>query len=75
MSRTQPVDVGLTAGFSLDWRRGNAVVPIDIRYSIGFIDFLKRDPSDPYDRTLLHSVFSISAGLGWIFDFTKQKEF
>jgi hypothetical protein len=75
MSSTQPVDVGLTVGLSLDWKRGNAVVPIDVRYTMGFIDFLKRDALNPYDIRLTHSVFSISAGLGWIFDFTKKKEF
>ncbi|HUI91715.1 MAG TPA: porin family protein [Chitinivibrionales bacterium] len=76
MSSTQPVDVGLTAGLSLDCRMGaNGVIPIDIRYSIGLIDFYKRDAPNLYDRTLLQSVFSISAGLGWIFDFTKKKEF
>jgi hypothetical protein len=75
MPLTQPVDVGLTVGASLDWKRGNAVIPIDVRYTLGFIDFLKRDEQNPYDLRLTHSVFSISAGLGWIFDFTKKKEF
>jgi hypothetical protein len=75
MPQTQPVDVGLTVGLSLDMLRGNAVIPIDVRYTLGFIDFLKRDPQNPYDLRLTHSVFSISAGLGWIFDFTKKKEF
>jgi hypothetical protein len=75
MSITQPVDVGLTVGLSLDILWGNMVIPIDVRYTMGFIDFLKRDPQNPYNIRLTHSVFSISAGLGWIFDFTKKKEF
>jgi hypothetical protein len=75
MPRTQPVDVGLTIGLSLEAIRGNAVIPVDIRYTMGFIDFLKRDALNPYDIRLTHSVLSVSAGLGWIFDFTKKKEF
>jgi hypothetical protein len=75
MSITQPVDVGVTVGLSLDAIRGNAVIPIDVRYTMGFIDFLKRDELNPYDIRLTHSVLSVSVGLGWIFDFTKKKEF
>jgi hypothetical protein len=75
MSKTQPVDVGLTAGFALEVKQGNAVIPVDIRYTIGFIDFLKRDEMDPYSIRLTHSVLSISIGLGWIFDLEKKKEF
>lgn len=75
LPQTQPVDVGATIGLSLDILRGNMVIPVDVRYTMGFIDFLKRDPQNSYDLRLTHSVFSISAGLGWIFDFTKKKEF
>jgi hypothetical protein len=75
MLKTQPVDVGITVGLSLDAIRGNAVIPIDVRYTMGFLDFLKRDALNPYDIRLTHSVLSVSVGLGWIFDFTKKKEF
>ena len=75
LPKTQPVDVGATVGLSLDMIRGNAVIPIDVRYTMGFIDFLKRDAQNPYDLRLTHSVLSVSVGLGWIFDFSKKKEF
>lgn len=73
MSDINPVDLGLTAGLSLDIKRGNLLIPIDIRYTWGAINFLNNSKDD-YPEQLHHSVFSISAGLGWILDVGKKKE-
>ncbi len=71
-SKTQPVDLGLTAGLSLDIKRGNEIIPIDIRYTWGATNF---ENNINYQVQLRHSVFSISAGFGWILDFAKKSEF
>jgi hypothetical protein len=70
--KTQPFDLGLTAGLSFEVKQGNAVIPIDIRYTWGATNYLK---NPDYNLELHHSVVSISAGLGWIMDFAKKKEF
>lgn len=70
-SEVNPVDLGLTAGLSLDIKRGNLLIPIDIRYSWGVFNFLDKNKVD-YTEELHHSVFSISAGLGWILDLAKK---
>ncbi len=72
-AKTQPVDFGLTAGMSLDIKPGTkAIIPIDIRYTWGATNFLN---NPDYPLALHHSVFSISAGFGWILDFSKKSEF
>jgi len=73
MSFINPVDLGLTAGLSFDIKRGNLLIPIDIRYTWGATNFLNNSKAD-YPEQLHHSVFSISAGLGWILDVGKKKE-
>jgi hypothetical protein len=72
ISKTQPFDLGLCAGLSVDIKHGNAIIPIDIRYIWGATPFLK-DPD--YTLAMHHSVFSISAGFGWILDFVKKSEY
>jgi Outer membrane protein beta-barrel domain len=66
-----PADLGLTAGLSLDIKRENLLIPIDIRYTWGATNFLN---NADYPVELHHSVFSISAGLGWILSMGKKKE-
>lgn len=66
-----PFDFGLAAGFSLDIKRGNILIPVDIRYVWGATDFLN---NADYPVALHHSVVSISVGLGWILDVGKKKE-
>jgi hypothetical protein len=75
MSKTRPYDAGLAGGLSVEIKRRNAVIPIDIRYTFGLTDFLKHDAPDAYGVKLHHSAVSISAGVGWIFDFSKKNEF
>ena len=72
LAQTQPFDLGLCAGLSLNIKHGNAIIPIDIRYTWGATNFLN---NPDYPLALHHSVFSISAGFGWIVDFTEKKEF
>ena len=69
---TQPVDLGLTAGVSLDIKRGNAIIPIDLRYTWGATNYLN-NPN--YPLVFHHSVLSLSVGFGWIVDFAKKSEF
>jgi hypothetical protein len=70
-SYINPVDFGLTAGLSLDIKRGNLLIPIDIRYTWGATNFIDKNKAD-YTVELHHSVFSLSVGLGWIFDLAKK---
>ncbi len=72
LQRTQPVDFGLTAGVSMEIKQGNAIIPIDFRYTWGATSFLK---NPDYPVQLHHSVFSLSAGFGWIFNMAKKGEF
>jgi hypothetical protein len=69
---TQPIDLGLTAGVSLDIKRGNAIIPIDLRYTWGATNYLN-NPN--YPLVFHHSVLSLSVGFGWILDFAKKSEF
>jgi hypothetical protein len=71
MAFTNKFDFDVTVGLSLDIRRGNALIPIDIRYSYGLTNYVK---SSVYNAHLRHGVFSISIGLGTIVDLVKNKE-
>jgi hypothetical protein len=68
---TQPVDFGITAGFSVDIRRGAYFIPIDVRYMLSLTNFAK---SSDYDAHVMHGVFSISVGVGHILNFKKIEE-
>lgn len=67
---TNTMDFGVTAGVSLDIKRNNFIIPIDIRYTLGLVDY-------PQDNTykVTNGVFSISAGLGYLVNAKKEKEF
>jgi hypothetical protein len=75
LSAINPVDFGITAGLCLALNYDKAVIPVDIRYTFGLINFLNKETRSSYDLRLTHSVFSISAGLGWKIDLKKKKEF
>jgi hypothetical protein len=68
---TQPVDFGMTAGFSVDIRRGDYFIPIDVRYMLSLTNFAK---SSDYDAHVMHGVFSISVGVGHLVNFKKTEE-
>jgi len=72
LEQTNRFDFDVTAGFSLDIRRGNAFIPIDVRYILGLTNFAK---ASDYNAHVTHGVFSISVGLGSLLDFQKHKEF
>jgi hypothetical protein len=68
---TNKFDFDVTAGLSLDIRKGNVFIPVDIRYTYGLTNFAK---TGEYNAHVKHGVFSISAGLGHIVEFKKNKE-
>jgi hypothetical protein len=67
---TKSVDFGVTAGTSLEIRRNNSIIPIDIRYTLGLINYSK-DAA----YKVKNGVFSVSAGLGFLLNVKKEKEF
>jgi hypothetical protein len=73
-AKTNWLDFDVTAGVSLDVRRDNFFVPIDIRYTLGLTNFAKGNPDLGYNADVKHGVFSISIGLGHIVNFKKNKE-
>jgi hypothetical protein len=69
-SVTKGYDFGVTVGTSLEIRRGTSIIPIDIRYTLGLVNY-------PKDETykVRNGVFSVSAGLGFLLNAPKEKEF
>jgi hypothetical protein len=72
MQVTNGLDFGFTAGLSFDIRQGTMFIPLDIRYTLGLTDYAKTGELNLHQR---NGVFSISAGLGFLLDFMKKKEF
>lgn len=71
MDKTNKFDFGLTAGFSMDIRQGDYFIPVDIRYNLGLLNYVK---PDEFNTTAKHSVISVSVGLGHLLEFGKKKE-
>jgi hypothetical protein len=74
MQKTNRFDFDVTAGASLDIRRDNFFIPIDIRYTLGLTNYAKGNADIDYYAHLRHGVFSISVGLGHLVDFKKKKD-
>jgi hypothetical protein len=66
---TKSFDFGVTVGTSLEIRRNNSIIPVDIRYTLGLVNY----PKDAAYK-VRNGVFSV-AGLGFLLNVKQEKEF